>query len=54
MQALGATGNLRSHASAILETRGVLGLYRALFPTMLRAGILTSAQLGVYDHAKHT
>jgi hypothetical protein len=54
MQSAGATGTLRHHASTILETKGVAGLYRAVFPTMVRAGILTSAQLGVYDHAKHT
>lgn len=54
MQTLGAQGSLASHFNSIVSTRGVVGLYRAVLPTMLRAGILTSAQLGVYDHAKHT
>lgn len=54
MQTLGASGTLRSHAIAIVQTKGVKGMYRAVVPTMIRAGILTSSQLGVYDHAKHT
>mgnify|MGYP001585191341 FL=1 len=54
MQTLGATGTLRWHAKDILDTRGFAGLYRAVLPTTLRAGILTASQLGVYDHAKHT
>lgn len=54
MQTLGATGTLRHHFTSIIDSRGVAGLYRAVFPTMFRAGILTSAQLGVYDQAKHS
>ncbi|KAK4050038.1 hypothetical protein OIO90_005228 [Microbotryomycetes sp. JL221] len=54
MQTLGAQGTLRHHAKAIVSDRGLKGLYRAIGPTMVRAGILTSSQLGVYDHAKHT
>ncbi|KAK4046868.1 hypothetical protein OIV83_005764 [Microbotryomycetes sp. JL201] len=54
MQAFGAQGRLRDHARDIVNERGFKGLYRAIGPTMVRAGILTSSQLGVYDHAKHT
>ncbi|KAM0792673.1 hypothetical protein ACM66B_002453 [Microbotryomycetes sp. NB124-2] len=54
MQASGAQGRLRDHARDIVNERGFKGLYRAIGPTMVRAGILTSSQLGVYDHAKHT
>ncbi|GAA5913436.1 hypothetical protein JCM5296_003632 [Sporobolomyces johnsonii] len=53
MQSLSATGTLRDHASTIINTHGVRGLYRAVWPTTLRAGILTSSQLGCYDHTKH-
>lgn len=52
MQSLGATGTLRNHASSILAQEGLRGLYRGVLPTTLRAGILTSSQLGVYDQAK--
>ncbi|POY72932.1 hypothetical protein BMF94_4008 [Rhodotorula taiwanensis] len=54
LQAPSATGSLRWHASQIIQQHGVAGLYKAVFPTTVRAGILTSSQLGVYDHAKHT
>lgn len=54
MQTLGATGSLGHHASSIYQVNGVKGLYRAVIPTTLRAGILTASQLGVYDHAKFT
>ncbi|KAI5481381.1 hypothetical protein MNV49_005003 [Pseudohyphozyma bogoriensis] len=52
MQAYGATGTLRSTAAKIYQARGIAGLYRAVWPTTIRAGILTSSQLGVYDQAK--
>ncbi|SCV72375.1 BQ2448_3912 [Microbotryum intermedium] len=54
MQSQGATGTLRWHVRDIVGSRGVTGLYRAIAPTVLRAGILTASQLGTYDHAKHT
>ena len=53
-QAPSATGTLRWHAKQIIQTHGIAGFYKAVFPTTVRAGILTSSQLGVYDHAKHT
>ncbi|GAA5974887.1 hypothetical protein JCM11641_008412 [Rhodosporidiobolus odoratus] len=52
LQAPSATGTLRSHASEILQTQGVKGLYKAVWPTTIRAGILTSSQLGCYDQFK--
>jgi hypothetical protein len=52
MQAFGATGTLRHHTASVYSAHGFLGFYRALGPTMFRAGILTSAQLGVYDQSK--
>ncbi|KAK4693985.1 hypothetical protein P7C70_g8825, partial [Phenoliferia sp. Uapishka_3] len=52
MQAVGATGTLRSHARTIFEANGIAGLYRAVFPTILRAGILTASQVGTYDQTK--
>ncbi|KDE04435.1 hypothetical protein MVLG_05150 [Microbotryum lychnidis-dioicae p1A1 Lamole] len=54
MQSKGAIGTLRWHVEDIVGTGGVAGLYRAIAPTVLRAGILTASQLGTYDHAKHT
>lgn len=54
LQAPGATGSLRWHAAQIVRQHGFQGLYKAVWPTTVRAGILTSSQLGVYDHAKHT
>lgn len=45
---------LRGHTSSIIHKEGIRGLYRAVWPTTVRAGILTSSQLGVYDHAKYT
>ncbi|BGP53618.1 hypothetical protein JCM8202v2_001185 [Rhodotorula sphaerocarpa] len=54
LQAPGATGSLRWHAAQIVRQHGFRGLYKAVWPTTVRAGILTSSQLGVYDHAKHT
>lgn len=52
MQALGATGTLRNHASEVYNLHGIKGFYRAVAPTTLRAGLLTAAQLGVYDEVK--
>ncbi|SGY70214.1 BQ5605_C004g03121 [Microbotryum silenes-dioicae] len=54
MQSKGAIGTLRWHVGDIVGTGGMAGLYRAIAPTVLRAGILTASQLGTYDHAKHT
>ena len=45
---------MRDHAKTVYEKNGLKGFYRALYPTVLRAGVLTAAQLGVYDQAKHT
>ncbi|BGP37543.1 hypothetical protein JCM10450v2_001458 [Rhodotorula kratochvilovae] len=53
LQAPSATGTLRDHASNIYRAHGIKGFYKALFPTTVRAGILTAAQLGTYDHFKH-
>jgi len=53
MQSVGAQGTLRGHVAAIIGEKGLHGLYRGVGPTTIRAGILTSSQLGVYDHAKH-
>lgn len=53
MQSFGARGTLRDHVGGILGEKGLRGLYRGVGPTTIRAGILTSSQLGVYDHAKH-
>lgn len=52
MQAHGATGTLRAHTAQIYNAAGVAGLYKAVWPTTLRAGILTSSQLGTYDQVK--
>lgn len=32
---------------------GVAALYRGVWPTTVRAAILTASQLPVYDHTKH-
>lgn len=48
-QALGLVGQAKS----IMAADGIKGFYRALTPTILRAGLLTSSQLGSYDVAKH-
>lgn len=53
MQSVGAHGTLRDHVGGVLREKGLRGLYRGIGPTTIRAGILTSSQLGVYDHAKH-
>lgn len=52
LQSYGNTRSLRDHIREILDGPGIKGFYRALWPTMLRAGILTSSQLGTYDEAK--
>ncbi|BGP68040.1 hypothetical protein NBRC10513v2_001367 [Rhodotorula toruloides] len=53
MQAPSAHGTLRQHAYQIYSANGLKGMYKAVGPTTFRAGILTSCQLGCYDHAKH-
>jgi hypothetical protein len=46
MQAPGAVAMpLRAHAAAIYNDRGLAGLYRAVWPTTIRAGLLTSTQV---------
>lgn len=52
MQAAGNTLTLPQHFRNILVESGYKGFYRAVGATMFRAGILTSTQLGTYDHAK--
>jgi isocitrate dehydrogenase kinase/phosphatase len=54
MQAPNNTMRLRDHFADIYRTAGLRGFYRAVLPTVFRAGLLTSFQLGTYDHAKHT
>ncbi|GAA93795.1 uncharacterized protein L969DRAFT_92285 [Mixia osmundae IAM 14324] len=53
-QSLSATGTLRDHARAVIAQRGVAGLYKAVWPTTLRAGVLTASQLGSYDIIKRS
>ncbi len=54
MQTPNAQGSLAHHIATIWHKEGGLqGLYRAVGPTTIRAGLLTSAQLGTYDHSKH-
>ncbi|KAJ3150547.1 hypothetical protein HDU89_002953 [Geranomyces variabilis] len=54
MQTPNATGSLAQHFTTIIRTEGgVKGLYRAVGPTVVRAGILTSSQLGTYDFVKY-
>ncbi|GAA5844394.1 hypothetical protein JCM11251_007596 [Rhodosporidiobolus azoricus] len=53
LQAPSASGTLRSHFNEIVSQHGFKGLYKALGPTTIRAGILTSSQLGCYDQVKH-
>ncbi|TNY19132.1 mitochondrial carrier domain-containing protein [Rhodotorula diobovata] len=53
LQSPAAKGTLRNHAAQIYRSEGIKGFYRALVPTTIRAGILTAAQLGTYDHFKH-
>ncbi|KAJ3145563.1 hypothetical protein HDU86_000872 [Geranomyces michiganensis] len=54
MQSPDAAGSLVHHLSTIIRTEGgVKGLYRAVGPTVTRAGILTSSQLGTYDAVKY-
>ncbi len=36
----------------IFKTDGLAGLYRGVTPTIVRASVLTSAQLATYDHTK--
>jgi hypothetical protein len=53
MQAPNNTKRLRDHFIDIYRTAGLKGFYRAVVPTVFRAGLLTSFQLGTYDHSKH-
>ncbi|KAJ3176545.1 hypothetical protein HDU87_005239 [Geranomyces variabilis] len=54
MQTPNATGSLAQHFTNIIRTEGgIKGLYRAVGPTVVRAGILTSSQLGTYDFVKY-
>eukprot|EP00940_MAST-03C_sp_MAST-3C-sp2_P002143 g2143.t1 len=39
---------------AIFKEQGVVGLYRGIGPTMMRAAMIASGQLASYDHTKHT
>lgn len=54
LQAPAATGSLRQHVAQIAQNEGIKGFYKAVGPTIVRAGVLTSTQLGCYDHIKHT
>ncbi|GJN88142.1 hypothetical protein Rhopal_001098-T1 [Rhodotorula paludigena] len=54
LQAPAATGSLRQHVVQIAQNEGIKGFYKAVGPTIVRAGVLTSTQLGCYDHIKHT
>jgi len=38
----------------IVAKEGIIGLYRGVGPTVLRASILTAAQIPSYDHTKNT
>lgn len=49
----GASLGLVGQARAVYGEHGVAGFYRAVGPTIVRAGILTASQLGSYDVAKH-
>ena len=37
----------------IIQSEGILGLYRGITPTVQRATVLTAAQISSYDHIKH-
>lgn len=53
MQAPGASPrSFVAHWRDILASSGYRGLYRAVWPTTVRAGILTSSQLATYDQTK--
>lgn len=49
----GASLGLAGQARAVYGEHGIAGFYRAVGPTILRAGVLTASQLGSYDVAKH-
>ncbi|GAA5895126.1 uncharacterized protein JCM6883_002327 [Sporobolomyces salmoneus] len=53
LQSLAATGTLRQHIQQVYQGEGIKGFYRAIFPTTVRAGILTASQLGCYDQSKY-
>ncbi|GAA6063156.1 hypothetical protein JCM10212_006314 [Sporobolomyces blumeae] len=52
LQSLAATGSLRDHVRQVYSGEGIKGFYRAVVPTIGRAGILTASQLGCYDQTK--
>ncbi|KAH8917448.1 mitochondrial carrier [Atractiella rhizophila] len=45
--------NLRQQIHRVYTEGGIRSMYRAVFPTTVRAGLLTSSQLGTYDFTKH-
>ncbi|GBF88117.1 mitochondrial substrate carrier family protein [Raphidocelis subcapitata] len=47
------TGVLRTAAEIYGSEGGLRGLYRGVWPTTLRAAMLTATQLPVYDHCKY-
>ncbi|KAL4422216.1 hypothetical protein ABPG77_009691 [Micractinium sp. CCAP 211/92] len=47
------TGIWRAAKHIYLHEGGLPGLYRGVWPTTVRAAILTASQLPVYDHTKH-
>ncbi|KAL4443483.1 hypothetical protein ABPG75_011220 [Micractinium tetrahymenae] len=56
--ALGAAGAtpsdlIKAARHIYLNEGGLPGLYRGVWPTTVRAAILTASQLPVYDHTKH-
>lgn len=54
LQAPSATSkSIATHWREIVTASGYKGLYRAVWPTTIRAGILTSSQLASYDETKH-
>lgn len=42
------------HTKTVFSNFGVIGFYKGLQANVFRAMILTAAQLGTYDHIKHT
>ena len=50
----GTPYNLIWHARTVHDNFGLTGFYKGVQANMLRASILTAAQLGTYDHIKHT
>lgn len=58
MQAASANGQrqydsaLKAFIDIYRKEGGITGLYRGIFPTTVRAGVLTASQLATYDHIK--